>query len=395
MWAFHNVIVGEFNFHRQAVEICLQIMEKSSKELVLTHSLLPEQFKLDAAVLYAWYRRIHDIVDQLPANEKQGAIKRFKEEIEAIYQNQSSAIIAENKVLIAFRELVRRRRIPRYYTHEFLEGIKMDIMGTSYPNIYLLYKYCFRVSSTIGLMFCHIVGTKDPKALNNIAHLGIALQLSRICESVRKNWKSDRLYLPVDMLKEKNPNLTLSHELNADSAFTLPSDTFINSHTSLTDPMTWGNELTKTELNVPTLLLQTSESVIPTLQELAELHYQQGFIGLKYLPWRASLSMNVGSKILRSVGRKVMKNQLLFDRPNSEIKSQFMWGTVIKTYIFGGLDYLLSSRLNRLHRYPVQIPMYMLLFEHFMRDIQSKDADETNRAIKEVWTRYFSEKDEA
>ena len=187
----------------------------------------------------------------------------------------------------------------------------MDIMGTTYPNIYLLYKYCFRVSGTIGLMFCHIVGIKDPKALTNIAHLGIAIQLTRKCESVRKNWKSDRLYLPVDMLKEKNPNLTLSEELHAERAFTLPSDTFINSNTSLTDPISWDSELTATELNVPTLLLQTSESVIPTLQELAELHYHQGFIGLKYLPWRASLSMNVGSKFFRFIGRKIKNNQLL------------------------------------------------------------------------------------
>ena len=49
--------------------------------------------------------------------------------------------ITENNVLTAFRELVWRRRIPKYYPQEFLEGIKVDILGTGSPNIYTLYKY--------------------------------------------------------------------------------------------------------------------------------------------------------------------------------------------------------------------------------------------------------------
>ena len=390
-WRFHQVRLGDHNFHSQAVEICLQIMKTSPKDIALMHSLLPNKYKADTAVLYAWCRRIYDMTDQLPDHEKSEAIERFEHELEAIYSKNISVIITENKVLIAFRELVRRRRIPKYYTQEFLEGIKMDILGTTYPNVYILYKYCFRVSSILGLMFCHIVGVRDPRALSHIAHMGIAIHLTKICNSVRNHWKRDRLYLPMDMLKAQNSNVTLNDCCDSEMDFTSPSDTLISNYTSVTDSMNWESDQTFTELNVPTLFLQTSQTVIPTLQTLAELHYDQGVIGLKYLPWRASLTIDAMSKVYQSMGRSITKDQLMTNRAKKKIKHIFLWRIVLSSALIGGCKYLFSSRLSRLHRFPVQIPMYMLLFEHLMRDIQSKEADELNHSIKKTWTSYFDE----
>ena len=337
---FHKARLVNLAFHNQAADLCLQMINTTSKDLSFISSFLPKKYKADAAVLYAWCRRIYEIINHLSADERSGAIERLNEELDAIYQKKPSLIITENNVLAAFREMVRRRKIPRYYPQEFLEGIKMDILGKGYPNIYTLYKYCFRISSVIGLMLCHVVGIRDSKALNHIAHMGIAIQLTRICGEIRKDWKNNRLYLPIDMLKEQGSDLTLSDRLKRDSSFNSHYDTFI---TSLEDVVTMASDQTLTEVQMPTSIYEPSKSVVVNLLKLAEIHYRLGFNGLKYLPWRASLSIDSAALMYRSMGRKLVSGNFDVYNPKPETSSMYLGWLTFRSAVGGGLRYLFTS----------------------------------------------------
>jgi phytoene synthase len=58
------------------------------------------------------------------------------------------------------------------------------------------------VAGVVGLMLCHVFGLRDPRALVNAEHLGIAMQITNICRDVVEDFRNDRVYLPADWLRE-------------------------------------------------------------------------------------------------------------------------------------------------------------------------------------------------
>jgi phytoene synthase len=56
------------------------------------------------------------------------------------------------------------------------------------------------VAGSVGLMMCHVMGVRDPRALRHAAHLGIAMQLTNICRDVAEDLGLGRTYLPARLL---------------------------------------------------------------------------------------------------------------------------------------------------------------------------------------------------
>jgi phytoene synthase len=105
-------------------------------------------------------------------------------------------------ILAAFQRVVVAHRIPEQYPRELLAGMQMDARGTHYQTRADLLLYCYRVAGTVGLMMCHVMGVKDPAALRNAAHLGIAMQLTNVCRDVLEDLTLERVYLPAELLAE-------------------------------------------------------------------------------------------------------------------------------------------------------------------------------------------------
>ncbi|NIR77906.1 MAG: squalene/phytoene synthase family protein, partial [Gemmatimonadetes bacterium] len=45
-----------------------------------------------------------------------------------------------------------------------------------------------------------VMGVRDERALQNAAHLGMAMQITNICRDVEEDWGRDRLYIPEELL---------------------------------------------------------------------------------------------------------------------------------------------------------------------------------------------------
>ncbi len=173
-----------------------QVIQKHSKSFSLASSLLPKAVRHDARVIYAWCRRADDAVDLAEEGSAEPALQQLIAELDAIYAGTPQT----DPVLYQFQAVVQRHGIPKHYPSELLRGMEMDVTAARYFTQADLLLYCYRVAGTVGLMMCHVMGLSQPAALQQAAHLGIAMQLTNICRDVREDWQRGRLYLPQDLL---------------------------------------------------------------------------------------------------------------------------------------------------------------------------------------------------
>jgi phytoene synthase len=71
-----------------------------------------------------------------------------------------------------------------------------------YPNFKSLQLYCYRVASVVGLLAAEIFGYTDRRTLKYAHDLGIAFQLTNIIRDVGEDARRNRIYLPMDELRQ-------------------------------------------------------------------------------------------------------------------------------------------------------------------------------------------------
>jgi 15-cis-phytoene synthase len=182
---------------RERVSRCQAILEQHGKSFALASRLLPARMREDAAAVYAFCRRADDAIDDAPVAALVGReLGRLESELASIYAGASQA----EPVLAEFQRVVFSRTIPIEYPLELLRGLRMDVEGKRYTTFAELRLYCHRVAGSVGLMMCHVLGLRDPRALVPAAQLGIAMQLTNVCRDVLEDWRRERLYLPLELL---------------------------------------------------------------------------------------------------------------------------------------------------------------------------------------------------
>jgi phytoene synthase len=179
-----------------AVRDFARVLAAGSKSFALAARLLPRDVRDDAVVLYAFCRRADDAIDLAAEADRPAALARLHADLDAVYGD----VVPDDPLLCAMRDVVRRRAIPEAYPRELAHGMAMDVARAAYPTFDALLVYCFRVAGTVGLMMCHVMGVRDPRALRHAAHLGIAMQLTNVCRDVREDAERGRVYVPASVL---------------------------------------------------------------------------------------------------------------------------------------------------------------------------------------------------
>lgn len=244
-----------------------------SKSFSLAAKLLPPAQRDDAAVIYSYCRHVDDAVDEVPLAEARPALARLRRELEALY---AGGVLDEPGALTApvaarFSAICAARSIPRHYPAELIAGMEMDVVGTRYRTVEDLLGYCYRVASVVGLMMCHVMGLREPRALVPAAHLGIAMQLTNICRDVAEDWQRGRLYLPDELLAEHG-----AAELASALGRALPANATV-----------------------------AVAAATRALLALADRYYRSAERGLLALPWRCAFGVRAARLIYAAIGARV------------------------------------------------------------------------------------------
>lgn len=290
----------------QAAILCQHIIAANSKSFSFAAQFLPRHARTDASILYAWCRRVDDAVDEVDAAEAPLALEILQLELDAIYSSTGAPLIAHDPILIAFKDVIHRHSIPKYYPQELLKGMEMDVKNITYESLSELYQYCFRVASVVGLMMCHILKIRDDRSLFNAAHLGIAMQLTNICRDVSEDWSRERLYLPRELLTSSS----LSVEEHQKTMRTDES-----SVSSVPSTRSRGQRFHR--LDLPILMREPARRAIHELLRLADIHYRSGYQGIKSLPLRAGFAIQAAGMIYQDIGRIIRENECDPNQPRA------------------------------------------------------------------------------
>ena len=108
--------------------------------------------------------------------------------------------LARHPVLDVFLDTVDKRAIPHDLPLEMIEGVRMDIDQMRYASFSQLRNHCHRVTGTVALMMTHVVGFRGP-ALDYMADLGLAIELTAILRDVGEQLALGRVYLPLEEME--------------------------------------------------------------------------------------------------------------------------------------------------------------------------------------------------
>ena len=165
--------------------------------------LLPGERRRAMCAVYAFARRVDDIGDgTLATEEKLRLLDGEARALAAIGLAGETVAPADDPVMVALADTQRRFSLPAGVLGELIEGVRMDVTGTSYEEFEELVVYCRRVAGAIGRVCLAIFGlrageTVAPAQAERLAdELGVALQLTNILRDVREDAENGRVYLP-------------------------------------------------------------------------------------------------------------------------------------------------------------------------------------------------------
>jgi phytoene synthase len=173
---------------------CAQITRSQAANFYYGMRLLPACKRDALFAIYAFARRVDDIGDgTLPVERKRALLDEAAESLNGSPDG--------DLVLVALREAERSFAIPRQAFVDLIDGVRMDVDGTSYQHFDELVVYCRRVAGSIGRLCVAVFGSDDPRAGELADDLGVALQLTNILRDVREDAAHGRTYLPAEDLE--------------------------------------------------------------------------------------------------------------------------------------------------------------------------------------------------
>jgi 15-cis-phytoene synthase len=174
---------------------CESVTRNRARNFYYGIRLLPPAKRAALCAVYAFARRVDDIGDgPLEPQEKLDRLATVRTELAQLTKQR-------DPVLLALADVSANFPLPLKAFGELIEGVEMDVRGTSYPTFDDLAHYCRCVAGSIGRLSLGVFGSTDPHAAPVLADkLGIAMQLTNILRDLREDADNGRVYLPKEDL---------------------------------------------------------------------------------------------------------------------------------------------------------------------------------------------------
>ncbi len=207
----------------QGYRLAKQVTRHHAKSFFFASYLLFGARRKAAFALYAFCRRLDDLVDEggqgVTPVDLQGAAGEGAADggrgvpahagaggagLDSPAERLMSAEAQspwEPGEFAALKHAVHHFRIPEQPFQDLISGMEMDLTKDRYATFAELDLYCYRVAGVVGLMLTPVLGCTDARAASHAADLGRAMQLTNILRDVREDLERGRVYLPAEELR--------------------------------------------------------------------------------------------------------------------------------------------------------------------------------------------------
>ncbi len=197
----------------ESYELCRHLIAKYSTTFYLSTLLLSKEKRPAIWAIYAWCRRLDELVDgPASAITTPETLDLWEQQLESIFAGRPL-----DNFDVALVNTVQRFPMNIEPFRDMIAGQRMDLYRSRYETFEELYLYCYRVAGTVGLMSTAIMGLDTSKNTapwnreqqphnpteEEIA-LGIAKQLTNILRDVGEDARRGRIYIPLEDLARFN-----------------------------------------------------------------------------------------------------------------------------------------------------------------------------------------------
>jgi phytoene synthase len=170
---------------------CRGVTQASHSSFAAAFWMFPKEKRRALHAIYAFCRLADDIADDPAIRGNRGLLlERWREELAGAYEDK-----AVHPVGIALGDAVARFDLPRRTFEDLLLGVESDLRRLPIDTFDDLYRYCYRVASTVGLLIVRVLGYRNPRTLDYAEAMGVAVQLTNVLRDVGEDAASGRVYL--------------------------------------------------------------------------------------------------------------------------------------------------------------------------------------------------------
>lgn len=182
---------------KQAYQQCENVIAENSRTFYKAFSLLPKADRQAVWAVYAFCRRVDDLVDESIHPEEN--LRAFEREFDEFLDGRFDA---SDAMWLALEDVFKRYSMDPVPFKEQLKGQEMDLTIHRYATLDDLLIYCYHVASTVGLMLLPILAPGKVEELKQDAiSLGLAMQLTNILRDVGEDLQRGRIYMPTERLE--------------------------------------------------------------------------------------------------------------------------------------------------------------------------------------------------
>jgi 15-cis-phytoene synthase len=236
--------------------------------------LLAPEMRESVRLLYAWCRRLDDIVDgQFMGHQSPDHGGHAPSDKSSSLDDLRCATISacrgdpqSDPVFQGLAQVIARHRISEAEPLALLDGFAMDKIGRHYASLEDTLDYCWHVAGVVGLMMLRLMEERRTDLAERACDLGLAFQLTNIARDVIDDHRIGRVYLPERWLHREG----LDRQTLADPA------------------------------NRPGLA-----RVVCRLLDEAERYYDSAAVGIQQLPLRPRWAIGTALLSYRAIGRRI------------------------------------------------------------------------------------------
>jgi len=197
---------------------CRRVARRSGSNFYLSFLGLPRAKRRAMDALYAFMRHTDDLADDpQPLESRREALVRWRDVLQRALtghfdladqrlppfkEDEPPGCRRGRHLLPALADAVRRFAVPAEHLCAVIDGVEMDLSRRRYETFDELRGYCERVASAVGLACIHVWGFDGREALQPARECGIALQLTNILRDLKEDAQQDRVYLPLEELRQ-------------------------------------------------------------------------------------------------------------------------------------------------------------------------------------------------
>ena len=178
-------------------EYCKNKAASSGSSFYYSFLFLAPERRRAITALYAFCREVDDVVDEIEDQQlARTKLAWWRNEVENLFAGKP-----QHPVTRALAPALQPFGITARRLNEIIDGMQMDLDQSRYLDFKGLENYCYHVAGVVGLLAAGIFGYRNPQTLEYAKNLGLAFQLTNIVRDVGDDARRNRIYLPMDELK--------------------------------------------------------------------------------------------------------------------------------------------------------------------------------------------------